>query len=168
MVQIDGIEPGTSKFVSQVNAARKAYDKLTKDQKLYVNNIAILQSYEPTAKVIELIGKLKPSSKTFNADTVQARALYDALSKDMQQYVTNYNLLQAAEASILGAGNVKRMIDELPTVPANQYIKRIEEIRAAYNALPKDQQYAVDNYKTLQEQEKLLSLSLVLSMRLIN
>ncbi|WP_419150261.1 hypothetical protein [Lysinibacillus xylanilyticus] len=156
MVQIDGIEPGTSKFVSQVNSARKAYDKLTKDQKLYVNNIAILQSYEPTAKVIELIGKLKPSSKTFNADTVQARALYDALSKDMQQYVTNYNLLQAAEASILGAGNVKRMIDELPTVPTNQYIKRIEEIRAAYNALPKDQQYAVDNYKTLQEQEKII------------
>lgn len=156
MVQIDGIEPGTSKFVSQVNSARKAYDKLTKDQKLYVNNIAILQGYEPTAKVIELIGKLKPSSKTFNADTVQARALYDALSKDMQQYVTNYNLLQAAEASILGAGNVKRMIDELPTVPANQYIKRIEEIRAAYNALPKDQQYAVENYKTLQEQEKII------------
>ncbi|MGE8001548.1 hypothetical protein ACQKOF_23460 [Lysinibacillus sp. NPDC093190] len=156
MVQIDGIEPGTSKFVSQVNSARKAYDKLTKDQKLYVKNIDILQSYEPTAKVIELISKLKPSSKTFNADTVQARALYDALSKDMQQYVTNYNLLQAAEASILGAGNVQRMIDELPTVPANQYIKRIEEIRAAYNALPKDQQYAVENYKTLQEQEKII------------
>ncbi|GAB0168921.1 cell wall-binding protein [Lysinibacillus sp. CTST325] len=154
MVQIDGIEPGSNKFVSQVNSARKAYDKLTKDQKLYVNNIAILQSYEPTAKVIELIGKLKPSSKTFNADTVQARALYNALSKDMQQYVTNYNLLQAAEGSILGAGNVQRMIDELPTIPANQYIKRIEEIRAAYNALPKDQQYAVENYKTLQEQEK--------------
>ncbi|MFJ6210740.1 hypothetical protein [Lysinibacillus sp. NPDC092081] len=156
MVQIDGIEPGTSKFVSQVNAARKAYDKLTKDQKLYVKNIAILQSYEPTANVIELISKLKPSSKTFSADTVQARALYDALSKDMQQYVTNYNLLQAAEASILGAGNVQRMIDELPTIPANQYIKRIEEIRAAYNALPKDQQYAVENYKTLQEQEKII------------
>jgi len=156
MVQIDGLEPGTSKFVSQVNSARKAYDKLTKDQKLYVKNIAILQSYEPTAKVIDLIGKLKPSSKTFTTDAVQARALYDALSKDMQQYVTNYNLLQAAEASILGAGNVQRMIDELPTVPANQYIKRIEEIRAAYNALPKDQQYAVENYKTLQEQEKIV------------
>ncbi|MEY9977751.1 hypothetical protein [Lysinibacillus sp. RC79] len=156
MVQIDGIEPGTSKFVSQVNSARKAYDKLTKDQKLYVKNIAILQSYEPTAKVIELIGKLKPSSKTFNADTVQARALYDALGKDMQQYVTNYNLLQAAEASILGAGNVQRMIDELPSISPDQYIKRIEEIRAAYNALPKDQQYAVENYKTLQEQEKII------------
>lgn len=156
MVQIDGIEPGTSKFVSQVNSARKAYDKLTKDQKLYVNNIAVLQSYEPTAKVIELIGKLKSSSKTFHADTVQARALYDALSKDMQQYVTNYNLLQAAEASILGAGNVQRMIDELPSISPDQYIKRIEEIRAAYNALPKDQQYAVENYKTLQEQEKII------------
>ncbi|MGE7672124.1 hypothetical protein ACQKMV_00895 [Lysinibacillus sp. NPDC094403] len=156
MVQIDGLEPGTSKFVSQVNSARKAYDKLTKDQKQYVKNIDILQNYEPTAKVIELISKLKPSSKTFNADTVQARALYEALSKDMQQYVTNYNLLQAAETSILGAGNVQRMIDELPTVPANQYIKRIEEIRAAYNALPKDQQYAVENYKTLQEQEKII------------
>lgn len=156
MVQIDSLEPGSSKFVSQVNAARKAYDKLTKDQKQYVKNIDILQSYEPLAKVIELIGKLKPSSKTFNTDTVQARALYNALSKDMQQYVTNYNLLQAAETSILGAGNVQRMIDELPNVPANQYVKRIEEIRAAYNALPKDQQYAVANYKTLQEQEKII------------
>ena len=156
MVQIDTLDPSSSKFVSQVNSARKAYDKLTKDQKQYVKNIDTLQKYEPTAKVIELIGKLKPSSKTFHADTVQARALYDALSKDMQQYVTNYNLLQAAESSILGAGNVQRMIDELPSVQPNQYVKRIEEIRAAYNALPKDQQMSVENYKTLQEQEKLI------------
>jgi len=156
MVQIDALEPGTSKFVSQVNSARKAYDNLTKDQKQYVKNIDTLQKYEPTAKVIELISKLKPSNKTFNADTVQARALYDALSKDMQQYVTNYNLLQAAEGSILGAGNVQSMIDELPSVSPNQYVKRIEEIRAAYNALPKDQQLAVENYRILQEQEKLI------------
>ncbi len=156
MVQIDGLEPGSSSFVSKVNAARKAYDKLTKDQKNYVHNIATLQSYEPTAKVMELIGKLRTSGKTFHTDTTQARALYDALSKDMQQYVTNYHLLQAAETSILGAGNVQRMIDELPSVEPHQYVKRIEEIRAAYNALPKDQQSAVENYKTLQEQEKII------------
>ncbi len=156
MVQIDGLEPGLSNFVSKVNTARKAYDKLTKDQKSYVHNIATLQSYEPTAKVIELIGKLKSSSKTFHTDTTQARALYDALSKDMQQYVSNYHLLQAAETSILGAGNVQQMIDELPSIEAHQYVKRIEEIRAAYNALPKDQQSAVENYKTLQEQEKII------------
>ncbi|MET4560650.1 inorganic pyrophosphatase [Lysinibacillus parviboronicapiens] len=156
MVQIDGLEPGASNFVSKVNAARKAYDKLTKDQKSYVHNIATLQSYEPTAKVIELIGKLKSSSKTFHTDTTQARALYDALSKDMQQYVTNYHLLQAAETSILGAGNVQRMIDELSSIEPHQYVKRIEEIRAAYNALPRDQQMAVENYKTLQEQEKII------------
>lgn len=156
MVQIDVLEPGSSKFVSQVNSARKAYDKLTKEQKAYVKNIAILQGYEPTAKVIELIGKLKASSKTFHTDTAQARALYDGLSQEMQQYVANYHLLQAAETSILGAGNVQRMIEELPSVEASQYVKRIEEIRAAYNALPKDQQMAVENYKTLQEQEKLI------------
>jgi len=156
MVQIDSLDPSTSSFVSKVSAARKAYDKLTKDQKAFVNNIATLQSYEPLANVIDLISRLKASSKTFQADTVEARALYDALSKEMQQYVTNYKLLQAAETSILGAGNVQRMIDELPYVEPHQYVKRIEEIRAAYNALPKDQQLAVGNYKTLQDQERLI------------
>lgn len=156
MVQIDSLDPSTSSFVSKVSAARKAYDKLTKDQKAFVNNIATLQSYEPLANVIDLISRLKASSKTFQADTVEARALYDALSKEMQQYVTNYKLLQAAETSILGAGNVQRMIDELPSVEPHQYVKRIEEIRAAYNALPKDQQLAVENYKTLQDQERLI------------
>lgn len=156
MVQIDTLDPSANNFVSKVNAARKAYDKLTKDQKAFVNNMATLQSYEPLANVIELISKLKASSKTFQEDTVHARALYEALSKEMQQYVTNYKLLQAAETSILGAGNVQRMIDELPNIEPQQYVKRIEEIRAAYNALPKDQQLAVANYRTLQDQEKLI------------
>lgn len=156
MVQIDTLEPSANNFVSKVNAARKAYDKLTKEQKAFVNNMATLQSYEPLANVIELISKLKASSKTFQEDTVHARALYEALSKEMQQYVTNYKLLQAAETSILGAGNVQRMIDELPNTEPQQYVKRIEEIRAAYNALPKDQQLAVANYRTLQDQEKLI------------
>lgn len=156
MVQIDTLDPSANNFVSKVNAARKAYDKLTKEQKAFVNNMATLQSYEPLANVIELISKLKASSKTFQEDTVHARALYEALSKEMQQYVTNYKLLQAAETSILGAGNVQRMIDELPNTEPQQYVKRIEEIRAAYNALPKDQQLAVANYRTLQDQEKLI------------
>ncbi|WP_445669049.1 hypothetical protein [Lysinibacillus sp. FSL W8-0992] len=156
MVQIDNLDPSSNSFVSKVNAAQKAYEKLTKDQKAYVSNMATLQSYEPLAKVIELIGKLKASSKTFHNDTVQARALYDALSKEMQQYVTNYKQLQAAETSILGAGNVQRMIEELPYIEPHQYVKRIEEIRAAYNALPKEQQMAVENYKALQDQEKII------------
>lgn len=156
MVQIENLDPEQKNFVSKVNSARKAYDKLTRDQKKYVNNIAILQNYEPVSTVIELIGKLKSSSKTFHADTTRARALYDALTADSKQYVTNYYLLQAAEKSILGAANVSQMINELPSVDPKQYIKRIEEIRAAYNALPSDQKKAVENYKTLQDQEKLM------------
>ncbi|MFJ7952297.1 cell wall-binding protein [Lysinibacillus sp. NPDC096418] len=156
MVQIENLDPEQKNFVSKVNSARNAYDKLTKDQKKYVNNIAILQNYEPVSSVIELIGKLKSSSKTFHEDTIRARALYDALSEDSKQYVSNYYLLQAAETSILGASNVSRMINDLPSVDPKQYIKRIEEIRAAYNALPSDQKKAVENYHILQEQEKLL------------
>lgn len=105
---------------------------------------------------MELISKLKSSSNTFLQDTSRARSLYDALPDDMKQYVTNYYLLQAAESSILGAGNVMQMIDDLPSVDPKQYVKRIQEIRAAYNALPKDQQRAVQNYKVLQDQEKLI------------
>ncbi|KOS66634.1 cell wall-binding protein [Lysinibacillus contaminans] len=156
MVQIENLEPEQSNFVSKVNSARKAYDKLTKDQKKYVNNIATLQNYEPVSTVIELISKLKSSSKTFHEDTTKARALYDALSADLKQYVANYHLLQAAETSILGGGNVVQMINDLSSVDPKQYIKRIEEIRAAYNALPKDQQKAVENYKVLQDQEKIV------------
>lgn len=156
MVQINELEPESTNFVSKVNSARKAYDKLSKDQKKYIDNINILLKFEPVSNVMELISKLKSSSNTFLQDTSRARSLYDALPDDMKQYVTNYYLLQAAESSILGAGNVMQMIDELPSVDPKQYVKRIQEIRAAYNALPKDQQRAVQNYKVLQDQEKLI------------
>ncbi|MBG9454790.1 hypothetical protein ABE61_12230 [Lysinibacillus sphaericus] len=156
MLQINNLDPEANNFVSKVNSARKAYDNLNKDQKKYINNIDILQNYEPISQVIELINKLKSSSSTYLEDTVRARALYDALAADKKQYVTNYYLLQAAETSILGAGNVMQMINDLPSVDPKQYVKRIQEIRAAYNALPKDQQRAVQNYKVLQDQEKLL------------
>ncbi|MGE8033472.1 hypothetical protein [Lysinibacillus sp. NPDC093692] len=156
MLQINNLDPESNNFVSKVNSARKAYDNLNKDQKKYINNIDILQNYEPVSQVIELINKLKSSSSTYLEDTVRARALYDALAADKKQYVTNYYLLQAAETSILGAGNVMQMINDLPSVDPKQYVKRIQEIRSAYNALPKDQQRAVQNYKVLQDQEKLL------------
>lgn len=156
MVQINELDPESTSFVSKVNSARKAYDKLSKDQKKYIDNINILLKFEPVSNVMELISKLKSSSNTFLQDTSRARSLYDALPEDMKQYVTNYYLLQAAESSILGAGNVMQMIDDLPSVDPKQYVKRIQEIRAAYNALPKDQQRAVQNYKVLQDQEKLI------------
>ncbi|MGE7810379.1 cell wall-binding protein [Lysinibacillus capsici] len=156
MVQINELDPESTSFVSKVNSARKAYDKLSKDQKKYIDNINILLKFEPVSNVMELISKLKSSSNTFLQDTSRARSLYDALPDDMKQYVTNYYLLQAAESSILGAGNVMQMIDDLPSTDPKQYVKRIQEIRAAYNALPKDQQRAVQNYKVLQDQEKLI------------
>lgn len=156
MVQINELDPESTSFVSKVNSARKAYDKLSKDQKKYIDNINILLKFEPVSNVMELISKLKSSSNTFLQDTSRARSLYDGLPDDMKQYVTNYYLLQAAESSILGAGNVMQMIDDLPSVDPKQYVKRIQEIRAAYNALPKDQQRAVQNYKVLQDQEKLI------------
>lgn len=156
MVQINELDPESTSFVSKVNSARKAYDKLSKDQKKYIDNINILLKFEPVSNVMELISKLKSSSNTFLQDTSRARSLYDALPDDMKQYVTNYYLLQAAESSILGAGNVMQMIDDLPSVDPKQYVKRIQEIRAAYNALPNDQQRAVQNYKVLQDQEKLI------------
>ncbi|WHP39973.1 cell wall-binding protein [Lysinibacillus boronitolerans] len=156
MVQINELDPESTSFVSKVNSARKAYDKLSKDQKKYIDNINILLKFEPVSSVMELISKLKSSSNTFLQDTSRARSLYDALPDDMKQYVTNYYLLQAAESSILGAGNVMQMINDLPSVDPKQYVKRIQEIRAAYNALPKDQQRAVQNYKVLQDQEKLI------------
>lgn len=156
MVQINELDPESTSFVSKVNSARKAYDKLSKDQKKYIDNINILLKFEPVSNVMELISKLKSSSNTFLQDTSRARSLYDALPDDMKQYVTNYYFLQAAESSILGAGNVMQMIDDLPSVDPKQYVKRIQEIRAAYNALPKDQQRAVQNYKVLQDQEKLI------------
>ncbi|GEM_PF-418606 len=156
MVQINELDPESKSFVSKVNSVRKAYDKLSKDQKKYIDNIDVLLKYEPVSNVVELISKLKSSSNTFLQDTARARSLYDALPADLQQYVTNYYLLQAAESSILGAGNVMQMIDALPSVDPKQYVKRIQEIRAAYNALPKDQQRAVENYRVLQDQEKLI------------
>ncbi|UNT55007.1 cell wall-binding protein [Lysinibacillus capsici] len=156
MVQINELDPESPSFVSKVNSARKAYDKLSKDQKKYIDNINILLKFEPVSNVMELISKLKSSSNTFLQDTSRARSLYDALPDEMKQYVTNYYLLQAAESSILGAGNVMQMINDLPSVDPKQYVKRIQEIRAAYNALPKDQQRAVQNYKVLQDQEKLI------------
>ena len=105
--------------------------------KKYIDNINILLKFEPVSNVMELISKLKSSSNTFLQDTSRARSLYDGLPDDMKQYVTNYYLLQAAESSILGAGNVMQMIDDLPSVDPKQYVKRIQEIRLCLQCFTK-------------------------------
>ncbi|MEG0258301.1 MAG: hypothetical protein RR651_00370 [Lysinibacillus sp.] len=156
MVQIESLSPDAKDFVRKTEAARAAYLKLSKDQKSLVSNISKLNEYEPIAKVIDLISTLKSSSKTFHVDTAQARVLYNALKPEHKLLVSNYYLLEAAEASIKGAAHVDALILGLSSVNEDEYIKKIDEARAAYNALPSSEQKAVQNYKKLQDIEKMI------------
>lgn len=98
---------------AKIDAARKAYDALTDEQKALVSKLDILTDAE--AKLAQLkkeaadkaavddviakidaIGKVK-LDKDSKAKITAARAAYDALDDELKAQVTNYNTLLAAE-----------------------------------------------------------------------
>lgn len=154
-------------FPKKVEAAEKAYQKLTSVQKGYVYNY--ITELLPVLKVADLIGRieaLKISSKNYEIEIVAIRAEYTALSETDQALVHNYKKLGEAESNLSNATSVIALIDAaLPN--AEDYIGKLIAARNAYDSLAKDQQKLVLNYKELTTREKSVKPVLALDSLII-
>lgn len=137
-----------------IENARTVYNALTTDQKTLVTNVSKLTDLE--AKMSELqslalaktkaeISALPPITQLNLADSsavATAREDYDTLSPSNQLLVTNYSVLQNAEAKILqietdAANNVTALITALPPTSALSLTDKpqVFATKAAYDAL---------------------------------
>ena len=143
-------------YTKKVEAALKAYRKLTPAQTKYVFN------YEtkllPVIGVAALIGdidSIKPSMKDLTTFISDLRVRYNALSTEEKAQVYNYQKLEAAEQALNGANHVIQLIQAARPGVEN-YLDALQKARDAYDLLNNDQKKQVTNYKELQNREKLL------------
>lgn len=114
MEKINEIGEVTLDSKTAIEAARAAYDALTNDQKLLVENYDVLTAAEAelarleaeakdkadreaAAQVDEMIERLFPVTRYSGPAIRMARAAYEALTKDQKALVTRYNDLVRAE-----------------------------------------------------------------------
>ena len=138
-----------------IEAARKAYDALTDDQKARVGNYKYLTdaeaAYDVVVKIAAIDSLILPDDKDAIAD---ARDSYDKLTDDQKARVGNYKDLTDAEAAYAVAVKIDA-IDEIIS-PDSKY--GIDEARGAYNELTDDQKARVGNYKYLTDAEAALAV----------
>ena len=161
---IDALDDITLDSEKAIEEAKKAYNLLTDEQKEQIKNAdAIKTAEEKLSKLqvenaeskISAIGDVTLDSKDVIKD---ARDTYDALTDDQKKQVTNYDVLEAAEAKLsdLQVENVKTKIDGIGEVTLSSS-STIKAARSAYNALTADQKKQVTNYDVLQKAESELS-----------
>ena len=161
---IDALDDITLNSEKAIEEAKKAYNLLTDKQKEQIKNAdAIKTAEEKLSKLqvenaeskISAIGDVTLDSKDAIKD---ARDTYDALTDDQKKQVTNYDVLETAEAKLsdLQVKNVKTKIDGIGEVTLSSS-STIKAARTAYNALTDDQKKQVTNYDVLEAAEKKLS-----------
>lgn len=141
-----------------ITIARNAYDSLPDDEKKNVANYDVLTAAETAFSNLQInnvkvlingIGIVKLSSE---ADIVQARNAYDALTSAQKEKVTNYSTLTAAEAGLAELKkqtlDVAGMINAIGTVNISSEAA-IKAARTAYDALTAEQKAFVTNLSTL-------------------
>ncbi|MEO4054140.1 hypothetical protein [Solibacillus sp. CAU 1738] len=142
-------------YAKKVEDAKKAYDKLTNVQNIYVTNYANLSSVVEAAKVIGVIANLKTSSKNYLTELAAARAAYDALTEVDKEKVINADLLTEGASTEASVQEVIDLINiAVPT--ATDYLDKLVAARNAYNSLSKVEQNLVTNIKDLTAREKAL------------
>ena len=159
----------TDECDAKIKAAREAYEALTETQKALVTaeQLKVLTDAEvqynnlkAAASVIELIGDIGEVSLhiTCKEKIEAARAAYAALTEAQKAFVTNYEVLEAAEAEYerlleeggqaaidqLAAENAIEKINAIGAVEATAACKeKIDEARAVYDALTEAQKALV-------------------------
>lgn len=104
--------------------------------------------------MIESIGTVTPSLACQKA-IYDAREAYKSLTEELKAKVTNYAKLEAAEAAYPtlvkeAAAPVETVIGKIGAVQATPASKKlIDDARAAYEALPRNQKAVVGNYSVL-------------------
>ena len=161
---IDALDDITLNSEKAIEEAKKAYNLLTDEQKEQIKNAdAIKTAEEKLSKLqvenaeskISAIGDVTLDSKDAIKD---ARDTYDALTDDQKKQVTNYDVLETAEAKLsdLQVENVKTKIDGIGEVTLSSS-STIKAARTAYNKLTDKQKTLVTNYDVLEAAEKKLS-----------
>ena len=160
---------------AKIDAAREAYDALTADQKALVDNATTLTTAETTYTTlktdndaadavkakINAIDRVEYTAES-KAKIDEARAAYDALSADQKALVDNATTLTTAETTYTTlktdnekADAVKTLIESIGVVEYNSVNKqKIDEAKAAYEALTPEQKALVTNYSVLTAAEE--------------
>lgn len=147
-------------YAKKMEAALKAYDKLTGRQKSYVYNYdAGLKPYLKIAEIVSQINALKPTSKTYLEDVAQIRMQYERLSQIEKGYLEN--IVYKIEEAETGLSQVTLVMDLIDAaVPGSEnYVENLMAARAAYDKLARinsSYQKLVLNYKDLSNREKAL------------
>ena len=172
---INAIGTVTLDSKAKIDAAQKAYDALTPDQKQQVGNFSVLTAAEKKyaqlkaaddekkAEAVEdLIDAITEGSTTFEADVEAAQKAYSKLTADQKKLVGNYDKLinylkdledeedkEAAEA-------VEKLIDAIGTVTEDSEDK-IKAAQDAYDKLTEEQKILVGNLAVLEAAEQKLA-----------
>lgn len=169
--KIDAIGTVTVDSEAAIQDARAAYDALNVRQRKLVTNYEVLEAAEAALVVakenaaaiqavedrIAAIGEVTASSVS-KSRIDRARQAYNALAAELQAQVSNYDVLEAAEAryaELVGAAEdaaaaepVIKLIDAIGTVTLNSGAK-IEAAEEAYGKLTESQKALVTNYQVL-------------------
>lgn len=142
-------------FVKKYQAAMKAYEKIPfESRQLVTNREILLKVIYPVASTLEAIMNISETSKTFGADVLRAREMYDQLSDSDKALISNYKKLVDFEVVVAGGSVIDEMIRQIPTYSGTSYTQAIKEARAAYDQLTPAEKRAVALYSQLQAYEK--------------
>lgn len=149
-----------------IDTAREAYEELSDDQKKIVSNYDVLTAAESTYKIlvvedaIENIGDVTYTSES-KEKIDAAREAFDALSDEEKAKVENASVLTAAESEYAklkadeeAAATVRAKIEAISNVTYTAESKaKIDEAKAAYDALSEEQKALVGNVSDLTNAE---------------
>lgn len=150
--------------------ARRIYDSLTDEQKLFVSNVTVLTEAEETYAVLTVedkiskIGNVTKTEECLNK-IKSARSAYNQLSLEQQNRVSNYNTLLSAEESIRQIAvpneNTRALIADIQAfldgftgvTPQNFWTvqETVADLDASIAELDALQLYAIANYEAYME-----------------
>ena len=146
----------TEECFNNIDAARKAYDALSSEEKAQVTNSQALvddeslyNAVDAVVKKLDAIGTVQYSDES-RALIDEAQTAYNALTEEQKALVTNYNVLSAAQG-LYDVLKVTEKIDEIGEVVYTAECKTlIDAARTAYNALTTPAKKSqVSNYAAL-------------------
>ena len=165
---IDAIGEVTIDSHPAIFTAREAYRKLTDEQKALVTNYDVLVAAETryaqiveeaeAAAIVERINDIGKVTKKSRSKVAGIRRSYDALSDYAKSFVTNYDVLVAAEKAleeIKIASAVDELIEAIGEVTLESEAA-IKAARDAYEALTDVQKSYVEKLDVLEAAEAAL------------
>ena len=157
----------TADSKAKIDAARKAYDTLTNDQKALVKDVNTLTGAEAAYKKLEAdnkaaanaqakidaIGKVAYNQQT-KARIDAARTAYNALTADQKALVKDTNTLTNAEKTYSNVEEAYEKINSINVVSLSEDSKQeIDDARKAYESLTDEEKALVPNYGKLTSSE---------------